>query len=1140
MQKGIFLFLLLFACFQSNSQTKITPAFAVNHKQQPKTLLWRITGNGLKSPSYLFGTIHLTDKRVFNFDDSVYHTLERCEGMAIEVNPDELMGYYINKSVDEKTTRIKDILPEKEFNRYAKKLSARLKKPADEITSADIVREKNSWSKDLFSKGEMQTFVDAYLYGLARKQGKWVGGIEDISDQTGLLENFDQTDLEYLTTTAPGNQDASKRLDRMIELYMDQDLESIYEMVGGSSIKKDLLLTRRNIKMARRMDSLSAIRSMFFAVGAAHLPGDSGVIELLKRRGFAVEPVASRKKIPAEKYQSKEVELQWVSVSDNQELYNVMMPGNPASIKMYGLVDMKFHVDITNITGYYTLVSPMLNQKPDLEELTATFAKGMFASTKSPPVKKIKLSGIEGREFTQAKDGLTYKVRLFVKDGLAYSCAMFSVKSANLEGESASRFFNSFEIHARANTTKDMQYHVDSVMGLKMLTPAPFEYTKQFSDNTNQYWKVTAYTSSDAHRSLYLMLFSKEIKPGYHIVSDSTVHADLIGRMADSYENITQRHKVSPAGKLIEFEGRNKESAIHMKGFSIVRNNRNILLMLLGDSTMLASEDVKRITGSMEFFEQPAKWSWQTHAERGFKAWLPGEFRTFNDNEGSNYAYGYDTATATTFIVIADTLNQFTRYASDSLYWSNVADEAGEGEIVLSRTKIKVGELDGVELLMKDSSSFENYTRLRVVLSDSILYKHVVYAGRKYLFSDEVNKFFTNFTYPHKKRSDFLTRTKTKQVLHAFTSSSMAERHSAYIDARGGYYNEADLPDLHAKLFDKYFSIYDSSESTAINFRIAELIANVHSPTSITFVKNAFPQLVKQKSELQQVALYMLGAMKTKEAFSALQDCIGHYSSPEMPTALSDVSDSLQLNLQLVPALLKRLHDTTFTPVAAVFLTQLIDSSLLDVKTISPVEIKFIEAAEQIRVGLLSSSDRFIWEHYKVIQLLNQLNTPASLKMLAAFMEPDIKYFRKKALMYLIEKKYPVTSADIEKVASDPEIATSFYHELKELNQEELFPKKYLNARHFSHSDVNSLVEDSEVEKITFLKTASGRHQNKKYTFYLYSIKYSESSEVYLGISGGYEKNALEPSVSLSTILNEPMQDNVSKQLEEYLLSMEE
>jgi uncharacterized protein YbaP (TraB family) len=75
--------------------------FSVSFSQQkwPGTFLWRISGNGLQKPSYLYGTIHLQDKRLFQFSDSLYQALEKVEGFALEIDFTELMDSIFSRSI---------------------------------------------------------------------------------------------------------------------------------------------------------------------------------------------------------------------------------------------------------------------------------------------------------------------------------------------------------------------------------------------------------------------------------------------------------------------------------------------------------------------------------------------------------------------------------------------------------------------------------------------------------------------------------------------------------------------------------------------------------------------------------------------------------------------------------------------------------------------------------------------------------------------------------------------------------------------------------------------------------------------------------------------------------------------------------
>ena len=182
-----------------------------------------------------------------------------------------------------------------------------------------------------------------------------------MSDQASLIDDLvDKSDIELLVSD-DAKSGGDNSMEKLISLYITQDINGINKALNGyDSTKKDALLTKRNIKMARRIDSLAAFRTMFFAIGAAHLPGDDGVISLLKKRGFTVEPVLSNKKIESKDYTFKEVPVPWVKVEDDQHYYNVLMPGNPAPVKLYGLLEMKFLLDISSYSGYCTMavVSP--------------------------------------------------------------------------------------------------------------------------------------------------------------------------------------------------------------------------------------------------------------------------------------------------------------------------------------------------------------------------------------------------------------------------------------------------------------------------------------------------------------------------------------------------------------------------------------------------------------------------------------------------------------------------------------------------------------------------------------------------------------------------------------------------------------
>ena len=334
--------------------------YVVSAQKLPSTLLWKIEGKGLQKPSYLYGTMHLTDERIFNLGDSLYKAIEHSDGFAIEVDPAEFTPLVINEAKKSilGSERIKDMMPEDKFKKYGKQLSERLHKNENDITTEDVLREKNNWIQESYSKGEMQTFLDTYLFDIARREGKWTGGVEDAKDQEGLIDLVDESDIEELAMSE-NNDDTKKAEDAMgeyfIEAYIRNDLNVIDSISNsGDSLYEDAMLVKRNKKMAFRMDSLCHERSMVFAVGAAHLPGEKGLIALLKEKGFTVTPVFSSRKIKPADYKVAEVPLKWYDVKDEEGMYSASMPGKAGTMVLYGVMNMQMYFDVFSSTIYMT------------------------------------------------------------------------------------------------------------------------------------------------------------------------------------------------------------------------------------------------------------------------------------------------------------------------------------------------------------------------------------------------------------------------------------------------------------------------------------------------------------------------------------------------------------------------------------------------------------------------------------------------------------------------------------------------------------------------------------------------------------------------------------------------------------------
>lgn len=136
--------------------------------------------------------------------------------------------------------------------------------------------------------------LDQYLEEKANAMGKQVLGIETAEEQMAAVDDLplqEQADMLYELV----EHDLYRTdMERMMEAYAAQDLDGLTKIaaLGGLSDKfSTRLLTDRNSVMAERVDSLmQGGRTFLFALGAAHLPGDQGLLEHLRRMGYTVEP----------------------------------------------------------------------------------------------------------------------------------------------------------------------------------------------------------------------------------------------------------------------------------------------------------------------------------------------------------------------------------------------------------------------------------------------------------------------------------------------------------------------------------------------------------------------------------------------------------------------------------------------------------------------------------------------------------------------------------------------------------------------------------------------------------------------------------------------------------------------------------
>lgn len=279
-------------------------------------LLYRISGNGLQRPSYIIGTHHLIDATFADQIKGLQEALEQTEQVYGEVviadmvHPDSIKALQeLSMLPDGKTLR--DVMTADQFTRLdqcchehlgMKLSSEQLYNVLGHMTPSGL---SSHLIVMLYMKSHpdvnVQNAIDSWFQSEAQRQGKSVGGLESLAFQARLLmqEGTIEDQVKALMCLVDNVDLNIMILNDITEAYHDQDLDAVAAAMdemsevecGMTDREGESLLYGRNERWVQQMPAIMSAHPTFFAVGAAHLTGDRGVLQLLRAEGYTVEGV---------------------------------------------------------------------------------------------------------------------------------------------------------------------------------------------------------------------------------------------------------------------------------------------------------------------------------------------------------------------------------------------------------------------------------------------------------------------------------------------------------------------------------------------------------------------------------------------------------------------------------------------------------------------------------------------------------------------------------------------------------------------------------------------------------------------------------------------------------------------------------
>lgn len=261
-----------------------------------QSLLWKVTGKDIQNPSYLYGTFHIQDSRVFSFDSTVWRAFNSCEAMAGELLFDDIDIAAVRQSMMlPKGQTISGMLSKEDFAILDSICKAKLGTSVIFLNTMKPFFLITTIQQMDFNK-EQEQALDQFFQDQARQQGKSCYGLEKYIDQINALDAISLKEqvtmmVQFLHDTTVNIADEN---DKLIATYLAFEIDSLVKMTQDTTLPphfSKILVDQRNVTMVKGFREIAKTKRLFCAVGAAHLGGKKGIIALLRKKGYTVEAV---------------------------------------------------------------------------------------------------------------------------------------------------------------------------------------------------------------------------------------------------------------------------------------------------------------------------------------------------------------------------------------------------------------------------------------------------------------------------------------------------------------------------------------------------------------------------------------------------------------------------------------------------------------------------------------------------------------------------------------------------------------------------------------------------------------------------------------------------------------------------------
>lgn len=277
---------------------------AVTAQKDNNALLWQVSGNGLKKPSYLFGTYHLLTNRFLDSLPVIRQKFDAAEVLVSEVRLDNAAIKQMDEVMKPQTKTLDQLLSPEDYKLVSEEFKKLIGVGLEPFNQYNPMAVNLLFYQFLLKDAtprqeplkESELGMDLYLQKYAEVVKKPIKSLEKLDVQMHALfgQFSEQRQAEMLVEAVKNSAQNRKEIVQSISCYKKQDLVCLDKMLYDATYKPaelDVLLYDRNRAWLKTLPAQMAAQSSFIAVGAGHLIGKDGLIEALRAQGYIVTPV---------------------------------------------------------------------------------------------------------------------------------------------------------------------------------------------------------------------------------------------------------------------------------------------------------------------------------------------------------------------------------------------------------------------------------------------------------------------------------------------------------------------------------------------------------------------------------------------------------------------------------------------------------------------------------------------------------------------------------------------------------------------------------------------------------------------------------------------------------------------------------